>query len=197
MGRGKPGDFRRRKRGTRNQRGKVFRIRPYPRNEARSRAINIAKIQSQRSARARALDAKLKAQLAMTPEEWANQPNRRDLPNVDYPGGRKKKPQKRVKRLPKKQKLKAQKRVKMSGVEKMHLSAMTKQFMIDPYEIDSTLTYSENKRHLKDLAKQKGYSEGEISGAETEKAEWVSQQEQYFSQLRGELESAGYKVTMP
>lgn len=39
MGRGKSGDFRRRKTGTRRQKGKVFRIKPYPRTEARQRAI--------------------------------------------------------------------------------------------------------------------------------------------------------------
>lgn len=51
----------------------------------------VRQIQASRSSRARKMDARLRAPLAKSEGEWMKQPNRRDLPDVDYP---QKKPQK-------------------------------------------------------------------------------------------------------
>jgi len=99
---------------------------------------------------------------------------------------------------PKKHKIKAPKpRTKMTHIEKIHLLASAKQFNIDPQEIDNTLTYYENKKHIHEMARAKGVSEMEISASEKESKEWTSQYEEYLGNLRGELESAGYTVTEP
>jgi hypothetical protein len=85
----------------------------------------------------------------------------------------------------------------MGYIEKMHLESFVKEHELDRQEIDSTLTYQENKKHLEDLAKAKGVSEEEIKGKETAVEEDVSQHEQYLAQLTSELEEAGYKVIPP
>jgi len=88
-------------------------------------------------------------------------------------------------------------RMKMTHLEKMHLLASAKQFNIDPQEVDDTLTYSENKKHIQEMAEMKGYSEAEIRGSEEESKEWSSQYQLYLNNLKGELENAGYTVTEP
>jgi hypothetical protein len=57
---------------------------------------------------------------------------------------------------------------KLSHIERMHLLAFAKQFEVDPQEIDSELTYYENKKHLQEAARMQGASEAEISSAQTE-----------------------------
>jgi len=104
---------------------------------------------------------------------------------------------KRVKK-PKKHKIKPSKpRMKMTHIEKMHLLASAKEFNIDPQEIDNTLTYYENKKHIHEMARAKGVSEMEISASEKESKEWASQYQEYLGNLKGELEGAGYTVTSP
>jgi len=101
-------------------------------------------------------------------------------------------------RKPKKHKIKPPKpRAKMTHIEKMHLLASAKQFNIDPQEIDNTLTYYENKKHIHEMARSKGVSEMEISSSEKEAKQWTSQYEEYLGNLKGELEGAGYTVTSP
>jgi len=86
---------------------------------------------------------------------------------------------------------------KMTHIERMHLLATCKKFELDPQEIDNTLNYYENKKHLQELASEKGFSEAEITSAEQEQKEWTSQYETYLNQLKGELKSAGYQVIEP
>lgn len=93
-------------------------------------------------------------------------------------------------KIPKKPKT----QTKMTHIEKMHLLASCKQFEIDPYEIDDTLTYYENKKHIQELAHMKGFSESEITSMDQEMREWSSQYEEYLNHLKGELELAGYEV---
>ena len=88
-------------------------------------------------------------------------------------------------------------RTKLSGIERKHLMAITKRFDLDPQEVDSTLTYNENKNHLYELAREKGFSESEVSGTERELEIWVNQYDEYLSHLKTELEGAGYDVTEP
>lgn len=104
------------------------------------------------------------------------------------------------KKEPKRLKIPKKKRpppTKMTHIEKMHLLAASKRFNIDPYEIDNTLTYYENKKHIQELAKEKGYSEHEITSMEQESKQWASEYSEYLSHLRTELESAGYRVSSP
>jgi len=86
---------------------------------------------------------------------------------------------------------------KLTHIERMHLLAACKQWNIDPQEIDNELTYYENKKHVHDLARMRGVSEWQISSSEKEAKQWASQYEGYLSQLRSELESAGYEVKTP
>ena len=83
---------------------------------------------------------------------------------------------------------------KMTHIERMHLLATCKKFELDPQEIDNEINYYENKKHLQELASEKGFSEAEITSGEQEQEEWVSQFKSYLNQLKGELESAGYEV---
>lgn len=83
---------------------------------------------------------------------------------------------------------------KMTHIERMHLLAACKKFELDPQEIDNEINYYENKKHLQELASEKGFSEAEITSGEQEQEEWVSQFKSYLNQLKGELESAGYEV---
>jgi hypothetical protein len=85
----------------------------------------------------------------------------------------------------------------MSHLEKMHLLSQCKELEIDPQEIDSSINYYENKKHLEDLAKQKGVSEEELHGQEAKIEADVSAHEEYLNQIRNELESAGYRVVEP
>jgi len=85
-------------------------------------------------------------------------------------------------------------KTRMTHIERMHLLATCKKFELDPQEIDNTLNYYENKKHLQELASEKGFSEAEITSGEQEQEEWVSQFKSYLNQLKGELESAGYQV---
>ena len=85
----------------------------------------------------------------------------------------------------------------MGYIEKMHLESFVKEHELDRQEIDSTLTYQENKKHLEDLAKAKGVSEEEIKGKEKVVEEDVSRHEEYLAQLKSELEQWGYQVTDP
>ena len=97
---------------------------------------------------------------------------------------------------PKRLKIPKKKRIskKMTHIEKMHLRAKCQAWNIDPQEVDNTLTYYENKRHLHSLAKDKGITEAEISSSDREARQWSSQYEGYVSQLKSELEGAGYEV---
>jgi hypothetical protein len=88
-------------------------------------------------------------------------------------------------------------RTEMTHIEKMHLLTMAKKHELDTQEIDNTLNYYENKKHLEELARGKGVSEEEIKGSKASLEEDVSQHEAYLSQLRGELEEAGFKVIGP
>lgn len=45
----------------------------------------VRQIQASRTPKARSIDARLKAKIAKSEEEWAKQPNRRDLKGIDYP----------------------------------------------------------------------------------------------------------------
>jgi len=83
---------------------------------------------------------------------------------------------------------------KMTHIERMHLLATCKKFELDPQEIDNEINYYENKKHLQELASEKGFTEAEITSGEQEQEEWVSQFKNYLNQLKGELESAGYEV---
>lgn len=49
--------------------------------------VRIEDVQRRRTLRARAIDSRMKAKIAKNVEEWARQPNRRDLKGVDYPKG--------------------------------------------------------------------------------------------------------------
>ena len=104
---------------------------------------------------------------------------------------------KREKRVAIPSKPKRQPAQKMTHIERMHLLAACKKFELDPQEIDNTLNYYENKKHLQELASEKGFSEAEITSAEQEQKEWTSQYETYLNQLKGELKSAGYQVIEP
>ncbi len=86
---------------------------------------------------------------------------------------------------------------KMTYIERMHLKAACKKFGVDPQEIDESITYYENKKHIQDLARMKGYTQAEITSEKQEREEWTQQYEQYLSNLQGELEDAGYTVTPP
>lgn len=88
-------------------------------------------------------------------------------------------------------------RTEMTHIEKMHLLTMAKKYELDTQEIDNTLNYYENKKHLEGLAHEKGVSEEEIKGSKATLEEDVSQHEAYLNQLRGELEEAGFKVIGP
>jgi len=96
--------------------------------------------------------------------------------------------------IPEKPKEKAR---KMTHIERMHLLAACKQFEVDPQEIDSELNYYENREHIQELARMKGFTEAEITSMEQEQKEWTSQYEQYLGSLKSELESAGYDVKGP
>lgn len=102
-----------------------------------------------------------------------------------------KKPKKRLKIKP------SEPRKKLTHIEKMHLLASCKQFNIDPQEIDSKIDYYENKRHIQEMAKMKGYSEAEITSVESEQKKRVVQYEEYLHNLKNELEEAGYVITSP
>lgn len=86
---------------------------------------------------------------------------------------------------------------KMTHIERMHLLAACKKFGVDPQEIDSNISYYENKKHIQDLAKMRGYSKAEVTSSEQEARAVSSQYAQYLSSLRSELESAGYTVSGP
>jgi len=108
------------------------------------------------------------------------------------------KPQKKQPKAPKipTKKLK-QPSGKMTHIEKMHLLAATKKLDLDPQEIDNTLNYEENKRHLQELARERGHTESEVTSTESEAKHWTSEYAGYLGQLIGELTNAGYTVTAP
>ena len=88
-------------------------------------------------------------------------------------------------------------KTEMTHIEKMHLLTFAKKHELDTQEIDNTLNYYENKKHLEGLAREKGVSEEEIVGSKASLEEDVSQHEAYLNQLRNELEEAGYTVYGP
>jgi len=105
---------------------------------------------------------------------------------------------KKLKKPAKKHKIKPPKpRMKMTHIEKMHLLAQCKQFNVDPQEIDNTITYYENKKHVQEMAQAKGFSEEEIKGVEGQQREVASQMERYYGNLKSELEEVGYIVQSP
>jgi len=108
--------------------------------------------------------------------------------------GEVKAPEKPKPKIPKKRKARL---AKLTHIEKIHLMSACKQFGIDPMEVDNTLIYHENKRHIRELARMKGHSEAEVAGMDTEMKEWGAQYEGYLNHLKGELESAGYQVRSP
>jgi len=85
----------------------------------------------------------------------------------------------------------------MTAIERMHLLAACKQFSVDTQEIDSNVSYGENKKHVQEMAKMKGFSRSEIAGLETEQKEWTQGYENYLNSLKGELEGAGYVIREP
>ena len=88
-------------------------------------------------------------------------------------------------------------KTEMTHIEKMHLLTFAKKYELDTQEVDNTLNYYENKKHLEGLAREKGVSEEEIVGSKAVLEEDVSQHEAYLHQLRNELEEAGFKVIEP
>lgn len=88
-------------------------------------------------------------------------------------------------------------RTEMTHIEKMHLLTMAKKYELDTQEVDNTLNYYENKKHLEGLAREKGFSQEEIEGSKASLEEDVSQHEAYLHSLRNELEEAGYTVIEP
>jgi len=69
----------------------------------------------------------------------------------------------------------------MTHIERTHILAPCKRFGINPMEIDDSLTYGENRRHV----------------SEREQREWATQYKQYLDALRKKLEGAGYVVKAP
>lgn len=88
-------------------------------------------------------------------------------------------------------------RTEMTHIERMHLLTMAKKYELDTQEVDNTLNYYENKKHLEGLAREKGFSQEEIEGSKASLEEDVSQHEAYLHSLRNELEEAGYTVIEP
>jgi hypothetical protein len=88
-------------------------------------------------------------------------------------------------------------KTEMTHIERMHLLTMAKKYELDTQEIDNTLNYYENKKHLEGLAREKGFSQEEIEGSKAALEEDVSQHEEYLHHLRNELEEAGYTVIEP
>ncbi len=113
----------------------------------------------------------------------------------------KKEPEKPEKKHPKPPKIPVGKKREPSGrlthLEKMHLLAQSKKLNLDPQEIDKTITYEENKKHLQQLARERGHSESEVTSTEAESKHWTSEYQSYLSQLVGELTNAGYTITAP
>jgi hypothetical protein len=60
----------------------------------------------------------------------------------------------------------------MTPLERRHLERLCKRFEVDPFEIDSSLTYWENKRHLRGLVSGKDLE----ALAERESARYEAQQ---------------------
>lgn len=115
------------------------------------------------------------------------------LPTREGEGKKPREIKPRAVKIPKKPKL----RTGMTHLEKMHLLSMAKQHELDPQEIDSKIGYYENKRHLEELAKEKGVSEEEIKGSEAAQEEMVSAHEEYLHHLVSELVESGYRVIGP
>jgi len=88
-------------------------------------------------------------------------------------------------------------KTEMTHIEKMHLLTFAKKYELDTQEVDNTLNYYENKKHLEGLAREKGFSQEEIEGSKAALEEDVSQHEEYLHSLRNELEEAGYTVIEP
>jgi hypothetical protein len=86
---------------------------------------------------------------------------------------------------------------KMSHIEMVHLLSFSKRFELDAQEIDKEINYYENKKHLEDLASEKGFSFAEVHGFEEEAETWTAQYDQYLGNMKSELELAGYQVIGP
>lgn len=152
-------------------------------------------VMASRSSHANKIDRSLKAEIPKDETKWRKDPSRYDLKGIDTPNSKDPEPKKTKPVKVKTGKTKF--RHKMSGLERLHLQKQADEFGIDPQEIDPELTYSENKKHLNQIARNMGISETEIRGLEGYEKKVDSQYEQYLESLKTELENNGYVVTSP
>lgn len=149
-------------------------------------------------------EARLEAEKAelqgLTPEQVAKYHAVLDTVSNGKRWGEKEKPkepEKETKPKPVKIGKKQRERKGMTHLERMHLLSFAQEHELDSQEVDSKLSYWENKSHLEELAKAKGISEEQLHGSEAKITEDVSAHEEYLHNLRNELESAGYTVNEP
>ena len=102
-------------------------------------------------------------------------------PPKELPKPAKKEPQ--VKRFKVKIEHKTKDQTKMTYIEKAHLKALAKNYSIDSAEIDSTISYEENKDHLMQQAKANSYSQDDIQKAELESDRWKGAYEDFLENV--------------
>jgi hypothetical protein len=185
------------------------------------------RIHARRSKKAQAVDESKKAPIVKDVEEWKVKKNRLDMKNVDYPKKAKGKAEaKKTKKQPskpepvvkevkpskperKKRARKAKRKAKpikvskrqvkedMIYIEIKHLRDACDKFGVDPQEIDNTLSYSENKKHIHEMARKRGITEQEFSGEKEAMKQWKGQKTHYFDYMANQLEEAGFNVQRP